>query len=161
MLFWFIGTAWLAVWYVFRDPRFDYRMLGVGALLPDVLDLVINAIWGWRPFHSVTMSIAALIAVMLATYGRRPIRRRLLAIPIGMFMHLVFDAAFSTTKTFWWPLAGRGFPAAQIPSIERLPISVVLEVVGIAMVWWCAKRARLNDPAKLAQFRHHGTLDLS
>jgi hypothetical protein len=29
------------------------------------------------------------------------------------------------------------------------------------MVWWCAKRARLNDPAKLAQFRHHGTLDLS
>jgi hypothetical protein len=161
MLFWFIGTAWLAVWYVFRDPRFDYRMLAIGALLPDVLDLVLNAAGGWRPFHSVTMSIAALVAVMLATYGRRPIRRRLLALPIGMFMHLIFDAAFSSTKTFWWPFTGTGFVTAQIPSIERLPVGALLEVVGVALVWWCAKRAHLNDPDKLAAFRQHGTLDLS
>ena len=34
VFFWFIGTAIVAVWYVFRDPRFDYRLLVVGSVLP-------------------------------------------------------------------------------------------------------------------------------
>jgi hypothetical protein len=161
MFFWFIGTAWLAVWYVFRDPRFDARLLALGAVAPDVVDLVLDVAAGWRPFHSVTASIAALVAVMLGTYGRRPIRKRLLAIPIGMFMHLVFDAAFSNTDTFWWPFTGGRFADQAIPSIEHLPVSGVLELVGIGLIWWCLKRAGLNQPAKLSEFRQHGTLDLS
>ena len=39
MFLWFIGTAVVSVWYIFRDPRFDYRFLAVGAVLPDVIDL--------------------------------------------------------------------------------------------------------------------------
>lgn len=97
MFFWFIGTAVLSVWFVFRDPAFDHRTLVIGALLPDVID----AIWGGsRGFHSVTASVAMLVAVMLATIGRRPIRKRLLAIPIGMFLHLIYDGAFNNTQVF-------------------------------------------------------------
>ena len=36
MLFWFVGTAVVAVWFVFRDPAFDYRLLIVGSLLHGV-----------------------------------------------------------------------------------------------------------------------------
>ena len=36
MLLWFLGTAVLTVWFVFRDPAFDYRLLLVGAVLPDL-----------------------------------------------------------------------------------------------------------------------------
>ena len=62
MFFWFIGTAVLSVWFVFRDPAFDHRTLVIGALLPDVID----AMWGGsRGFHSVTASVAMLVAVML------------------------------------------------------------------------------------------------
>jgi hypothetical protein len=161
MLLWFVSTAWLSVWFVFRDPRFDARLLALGALLPDIVDIPLNAAAGWRPMHSVTSSIAALVLVMAVTYGRRPIRRRLLAIPIGMFMHLVFDAAFGDTKTFWWPFTGVGFADKEVPSIERLPAGIVLEVIGAGLMWWCWKRARLSDPARRQALLASGTLDLS
>ena len=38
MIFWPAGVALGLVWLVFRDPAFDYRMVVVGALLPDLLD---------------------------------------------------------------------------------------------------------------------------
>ena len=50
MVFWFAGTAFLAVWLIFRDPAFDYRLVMVGALLPDVVDA---AFGGPAVLHSV------------------------------------------------------------------------------------------------------------
>ena len=106
MFFWFIGTAVLAMWNVFHDSRFDNRLLIAGVLIPDVVD----AVWGGaRGLHSVTGSVVVLAVIMLVTYGRKPIRRRLLAIPIGMFLHLVFDGAFNNTDVFWWPFTGVTF----------------------------------------------------
>ena len=103
MFLWFIGTAVVSVWYVFRDPRFDYRLLAVGSILPDVIDLPGgHARWA----HSLTVSVGTLVVVMLVTAGRKPIRRLLLALPIGMLMHLVWDGAFASTKVFWWPFTG-------------------------------------------------------
>ena len=60
MFLWFIGTAVIAVWYVFRDDRFDYRLLVVGALLPE-LDALFG---GMRWMHSLAFSVALLIGVM-------------------------------------------------------------------------------------------------
>lgn len=72
MLFWFLGTALVTVWYVFTDPRFDYRLLLVGALLPDLIDVPSGqARWA----HSLTVAVGMLAAVMLVTAGLKPIRR--------------------------------------------------------------------------------------
>ncbi|NDE21126.1 MAG: hypothetical protein EBZ98_05685, partial [Actinobacteria bacterium] len=80
MFFWFIATAVLTIAWVFKDPRFDYRLLAVGAVLPDLVD------WptGWRVMHSVVTSIAVLALVMLVSLGRKPYRKLLLGLPIGM-----------------------------------------------------------------------------
>src|SRR3954451_13305016 len=117
MFLWFIGTAVASVWYVFRDPRFDYRPLAFGALLPDIIDLPGGqARWA----HSLTVAVGTLAAVMVLTAGRKPIRRLpavgrgaavmlltparkpirrlLLALPIGMLLHLVFDGVFASTE---------------------------------------------------------------
>ncbi len=127
MLLWFVATAWLAVWIVLHDRTFDYRLLAAGALLPDVIDGISG---GVGVMHSVVTSIGLLVAVMLVTFGRRPIRRQLLAIPFGTFLHLVFDGAFNDTKVFWWPIAGRAVDGRSLPSIERGGVSVVLELLG-------------------------------
>ena len=67
MLLWFLGTALLTVWYVFTDPRFDYRLLLVGAVLPDVIDLPEgHAKWA----HSLTVAVGVLVAVMVVTSDR-------------------------------------------------------------------------------------------
>lgn len=145
MFFWFVGTAVLAVWYVFRDPRFDYRLLVVGALLPE-LDVVFSLGAGMRWMHSLVFSVGLLMAVMAVTTGRKPVRRLLLGLPIGTFLHLVFDGAWATTNVFWWPFGGWSFDGARLPEAQRGWWNVVLEAIGIGIVVWIWRRERLADP---------------
>lgn len=137
MILWFVGTAWAAVWMVFGDPRFNFRMLAVGALLPDLVDVVTGGTW---VMHSVTASVTVLAVVMATTRRRSPVRPVLLALPIGMFMHLVFDGAFTRTEAFWWPFSGVAFGADRLPSIDRGWWNVPLEVAGLVLCVWVRRR---------------------
>ncbi|MEY2767009.1 MAG: hypothetical protein RI912_672, partial [Actinomycetota bacterium] len=140
---------------VFRDERFDYRWLTVGALLPDVIDGVTGGSW---VFHSVTASVLAMTLVMITTRGRRAPRRSLLAVPIGMFMHLVFDGAFNRTENFWWPFAGTSFDGSSLPSVDRMALNVVLELMGIAGVVWMWRTHGLSDARARRRFLSTGEL---
>lgn len=154
MLLWFVGTAVLSVWYVFRDVRFDFRLLALGSLLPDVIDLPSGqARWA----HSLITSVGVLVGVMLATVGRRMWRKRLLAVPIGMLMHLVWDGAFSTTKVFWWPFTG-SWGDVRLPSLQRGWWNVALEAAGAAMLAWAWRRFGLADPARRRTLWRAGTV---
>ncbi len=155
MFFWFVGSAALAVWLVFRDDRFDYRVLALGALAPDIVDGVAG---GTGVAHSVTTSVVVMAAVMALTVGRRPTRRRWLALPIGMFLHLVADGVFSNTAAFWWPFAGLSLDGGPLPSIERGWWSLVLEVVGVAMIAFLWRRHSLGDPAQRSLLITQGRL---
>ena len=156
MFFWFVATAVFAVGFVFRDPRFDHRLLVVGSVLP-IADAVFG---GSRALHSVTVSIVLLAVVMLATTGRKPIRKLLLGLPIGMFLHLVFDGAWNDTDTFWWPFTGLGFDDSGIPVVDRGLLSVVLELVGIAGCVWLWRHNGLGDPGRRRRFLSDGRLDV-
>ncbi|MEK0443725.1 MAG: hypothetical protein ACO3EM_02735 [Ilumatobacteraceae bacterium] len=137
MFFWFIATAVLTIAWVFKDPRFDYRLLAVGAVLPDVVD------WptGWRVMHSVMTSIAVLALVMFVSLGRKPYRKILLGLPIGMFLHLVFDGAFTSAEMFWWPIGGWPFSADDLPVVARGWWNLPLEILGAAALWlWWRRR---------------------
>jgi len=138
MFFWFIATAVLTIAWVFKDPRFDYRLLAVGAVLPDIID------WptGWRVMHSVVTSIAVLALVMFVSLGRKPYRKLLLGLPIGMFLHLVFDGAFTSAEMFWWPIGGWQFSDAQLPVVARGWWNLPLEIFGAAamLMWWRRQR---------------------
>jgi hypothetical protein len=155
MLLWFLGTALLSVWYVFTDPRFDYRLLLVGALLPDVIDVPGGqARWA----HSLVVAVGALALVMVVTAGRKPIRRMLLGIPIGMLLHLVFDGAFASTEVFLWPFLG-SWGDIQVPSLERaLWLNALMEIAGALMLLWTYRRFGLADRTRRRQFVRTGIL---
>ena len=155
MFFWFIGTAVVTVGVVFRDPRFDYRLLIVGSVLP----IVDGLFGGARALHSVTVSVALLAVLMIATAGRKPIRKVLLGLPIGMILHLVFDGAWSDTEVFWWPFFGFSFDDAPLPIADRGWWSVVLEALGVAICVWLWRRNSLGDRALRATFLRDGRLD--
>ena len=127
MLFWFIGTSVASVWSVFRDPKFAYRWVIVGALIP---------------VFSVVTVVGFLVAVMLLTIGKKAVRKNFLALTIGLFMHLVFDGAFLSTKMFWWPLAGLSLDGYAIPLIERGFLNIPFEIVGIALMLWTKKQIK-------------------
>jgi hypothetical protein len=157
MFFWFIGTVVVTVWFVFRDLTFDYRLLMVGSVLPAAVDAFFG---GARVLHSVTFSIVLLAVLMLATPGRKPIRRTLLALPVGTLLHLVFTGAWTNTTVFWWPVAGFGFDDAPHPVAERGWWNVPLELIGLALCWWVVKEAQLRRYERRAWFRHTGQLVL-
>ncbi len=154
MFFWFIGTACMAVGLVFRDPRFDYRLLVVGSVLPGV-EVIFG---GARALHSVVTSIALMAVIMLATAGRKPIRKMLLGLPIGMFLHLIFGAAWNDTDTFWWPISGWTFTDEGAPVVDRGLWSVPLELIGIGICVWLVRRNELTTRAGWDRFRRTGVL---
>ncbi len=141
MFLWFVGTAIATVWFVFRDPRFDYRLLVVGSVLP-LLDALFG---GARVMHTLVFSLALLVVVMLATVGHRSWRRLWLGLPIATLLHLVFDGAWADSDVFWWPFGGWGFEDAALPEAARGWWNVPLELVGLAILAWVWRTARLDD----------------
>lgn len=155
MFFWFLGTAALAVWFVFRDDRFDYRVLALGALLPDIVDGVTGGAW---VMHSVIASVGLLTAVMVIARRGSVRRRRWLALPIGTFFHLVFDGAFNNTNVFWWPFAGLNVGDVALPSLDRMSLNILLEVAGLAMLVWLWRVNKLSNPQQRQRFIRTGQL---
>jgi len=151
---WFIATACLSVWLVFRDDRFDYRFLILGVFLPDIVDVFTGGSW---IMHTLLASVVAMIVIMLSTRNKRPLRRRLLAIPIGMFLHLVFDGAFTSTEVFWWPFTGGSFDE-QLPVAQRWGLNIVLEAIGIIGIAWMWRHFNLSDARARREFIQTGNL---
>jgi hypothetical protein len=155
MFLWFVGGSFLLIWLVLRDPRLDVRLLAVGSLLPDVVDVVFG---GARAFHSITASVVLMVVVMLATIGRRSLRQQLLALVFGTFLHLVLDGVFRSTKVFWWPFTG-AFGDERLPSLERgLAVNVVLELIGAGILAWAWRAFGLRDPLRRAALVRRGTV---
>jgi membrane-bound metal-dependent hydrolase YbcI (DUF457 family) len=153
MFLWFVATAALTVYVVFRDDQFDYRLLSVGALMPDLLDGATgHARWG----HSLVVAVGVL-AVVMATTGRRPIRRLLLGLPIGMLLHLVFDGVFRNATVFWWPFLG-DWEANRLPSLSRGWWNVPLELVGMFVMLMAWRRFDLGEQSRRSMLWRRGTL---
>lgn len=157
MLLWFVATAVLIVHFVFTDPSFDHRFLILGVLLPDAVDGITGGAW---VLHSVTGAVAMLTVVMVGTIGRRSLRRRLIAVPIGVLLHLVVDGAFTATDVFWWPFSG-GFDDAALPVMARGWWNLPLELVGATLLWWAWRRFGLSDRTRRERFVREGRLELA
>ena len=155
MFIWFAVASVVLVTVVFRSAAVDHRTIVLGALLP----LVEAAFGGPRILHSLTGAVAVLAIVMLVTQGRRILRRRLLGIPIGLMCHLLLDGSFTSTQAFGWPLTSRSFAPGQIPEFSHWQVSLVLELVGIALAVWAWREFDLADPAKRERFLRDGRLD--
>lgn len=143
MVAWFVGFALVVTWLVFHDPAIDYRLVVLGAVVPNGLLLV---------------PVAVLVVVMLSTRGHRQARRRWLALPIAMFLHLVAGGTWVDTATFWWPFGG-GDPGWSLPWSARAPAVLVLEeAAGLAAAGWFAVRFGLTGPSVASTFLRTGRL---
>lgn len=155
MVLWFLGLSVAFVWFVFRSPALDYRLVMLGSVLP-VGEVVLG---GPRLLHTLLASVAILGIVMLATQKRRLVRRRWIGLPIGMMMHLALDGIWARTEVFWWPFFGLAFPPGGLPELgHSLPVALAMELVGAAALAWCFVTFGLRDPENRRTFLHTGHL---
>ena len=158
MLLWFLGVSVAFVWFVFRSPALDYRLVMLGSVLP-VGEVVLG---GPRLLHTLVASVALLGVVMLATQKRRLVRRRWICLPIGMMMHLALDGIWTNTEVFWWPFFGTGFGTGGLPELDRgLTPILVMELIGAAALVWCYRAFDLREPANRDLFLRTGHLNRS
>lgn len=151
---WFVLVAPVIVAEVFRSPMVDYRLVALGAALP-----LIEVVAG-RPFllHTLLAPVVVLTLVMLTTMNRRLLRRRALAVPIGMFLHLVLDGAWSSGGLFWWPAFGSDFGPLGLPEANNLQLRLLAEVAAAAVGAWAYRRYGLHRPVNRQRLIRTGHL---
>jgi hypothetical protein len=154
VLLWLIGPSIVAVHDVFQSRGLDYRLIGLGAIVPLLVDVPL----GYFAYgHSLVLAVAVLGVVMVATIGRsRLLRRRVICVPIGWMCGLVLSGAFLHDVSFLWPLLGSDFPDDSL--VPPVTILVLLDAAGLAISIWAWGRFGLRDRAARDDFLRHGRL---
>ncbi|MEM7326458.1 MAG: hypothetical protein AAF531_25455 [Actinomycetota bacterium] len=153
MFIWFVVAAPFLVAEIFKSPMVDYRLVALGAVLP-----LVEVFFGQAfVLHTLLAPVVVLTVVMLTTMNRRLVRRRLLGIPIGMFLHLVLDGTWSSATLFWWPAFGFSLADQPVPESTGIGWRIVLEILGVALAVFAYRRYDLDQPpvrARLARTGH-------
>jgi hypothetical protein len=158
MLFWHVGATIGFIRYAFRDEAMDLRILALGSLLPDLIDTPIGlALWpSFRSVrlasHTILFASVLLVLVMATTRRGRP-RKRWMPLAVGVLIHLVLDAMWTSPATLWWPFLGWDFDATSYQTawayLEWLLTDMRtwgLEAVGLAYLSILARRSQLGEP---------------
>ncbi|MYH71055.1 MAG: hypothetical protein F4153_00490 [Acidimicrobiia bacterium] len=157
MFFWFLALSFVLVALVFDSPALDYRMVMLGSVLP-MVELLARGPWA---LHTLLAPLVVLVAVMMATRGRRLARRRWLGLPIGLFLYLVLDGAWLRSELFWWPVLGAQVDGGNLPEFKPLAALIALELIGLGVGAWAVYRYGLADRERLRLFCAKGRLDRS
>jgi hypothetical protein len=154
MLIWFAAMSVVITFLVFQSPSIDYRLVALGSLVA-----LVEVPFGAGPLHSLLVPTLVLAAVMLVTRRRRLVRRQWLGLPIGMYLHVVLDLAWTRDEAFWWPLLGTGWSEGGSLETGRGAWSLVMELAGVLAGVWAFRRFGLVDPDRRRRFLRTGQLD--
>ena len=170
MLFWHVGATILLARYTFRDERMDMRTLVLGAVIADLIDTPV----GLAAFsttgsillvgHSLLLAAIVMTVVVLATRRGRP-RRRWMAIPVAMLIHLLLDGMWSHPESLLWPFFGFDFApsgfttaGAYVEAILTDPWRWAGEAVGLAYLVYLWRAAGLSDRGARAELARTGII---
>jgi hypothetical protein len=145
MILWHLGGTIFLFRWIFRDPRVDLRLLALGAVIPDLVDLIGGSVAGeptrQRWGHALLVPASIAIAILLLTRRGR-FRRSLMTVVVAWLLHLVLDGVWLREQTFLWPFFGWDFaswPGGSLWSRAGSdPWRWVKEGVGLAylMLLW-------------------------
>lgn len=169
MIFWHLGLTGFVVLFTLGRRRIDYRVVALGAILPDLIDKPIGRVlfenafetsrlWG----HTLVLWLAVMLGIQLVLRGDTA--RRWFVLPIAAMVHLVLDGMWSDPITLFWPLFGGGFPPMPTDNywLEALlrpfeyPWEAVKELVGLALTVYLARSFELFDRDNFRRFLRTG-----
>jgi inner membrane protein len=167
MLFWHLGVTAAIVYATLGRRRIDYRVVLLGALLPDLIDEPLGRfffrerydsqhLWG----HTLLLVVVLSLGVMLFLRGEAA--RRWFVLPMAALVHLGLDAMWSHPVNFYWPLFGAHFPREHLGlwwhALGR-PVEILEELVGLGLLVYLGIGHDLQDPDHRRQFLKTGKLE--
>ncbi|MGQ0679012.1 MAG: metal-dependent hydrolase [Actinomycetota bacterium] len=171
MLLWHLGATCAIVVMALGVRRIDYRVVLLGALLPDLIDKPLGRIFLADRFetgrlfgHTLAFVTLALLAIQLLLRGKTA--RRWFILPIAALIHLVLDGMWSLPVNLFWPLFGTTFPPEPVDGywLEALlrpftsPWTLAGELAGAALLVYLYRAFRLQIPGNRRAFLLTGEL---
>jgi hypothetical protein len=165
---WHLGLGALIVYVTLGRRRIDYRFVLVGAILPDVIDLPLSAVFGWPAGRGIahTLLVTGILFVLVVTVVPKTKRLAWFGLPVGFLTHLAADGMWASPRTFLWPAFGMRFDTAP-----KEPYSLALlthplahwttwggEVVGLGILVWFGIAFSLGRDDRLHLFLSDGYL---
>jgi inner membrane protein len=138
-------------------PSFDYRLVALGALLPDIIDKPLA--W-WllsdrvEDDHLVAHTLLfALVLAVPAIYLAWRRDWRLASVAFGVLLHRLCDPFWPELSTFLWPLYGWNFEHSESVAFEAY---ATLEVAAVAVLVIVVRRLWQRD--RMYQFLSAGQI---
>ena len=154
-----LGLAWLLAW---KSPsRIDYRLVLLGAILPDLIDKPLGIALGletriWAHTSVFLFTILALSFV--------PAWRALLFVGFGVATHLLLDQIWRQSYIALYPIDGWVFPSALFnagswfDTLLHDPFVQIGEVVGLVVLLTFAWRHQILSWKAFREFVGHEAL---
>ncbi len=149
-----------------RLGAFDYRLVILGSLLPDLIDKPIFLLSGHASLSGRDYAHSLLLNLVLIAGGLVLTRYRkswLLVLSFSSFMHLVFDRMWTVPVTLLWPLLGPLLPGDRNAFATEVfyglfaPINFIPEIIGLTILIVFAVRAMKKKA--ITSFIKEGILD--
>ena len=169
MLLWHLGIATLIVYVTLGRRRIDYRMILIGAVLPDIVDGVLGLFLfegqaGRWIAHSLLAAIVVTVVIILGFKGDT--RQSLFGLGVGWLLHLVADGMWQAPQTFLWPAFGTEFstspPEPYTWDLFLDPIAHLstwgAELIGLGILAWFWVAFRLGERDRFRLFLSDGYL---
>lgn len=167
MLLWHLGVTAAVVYATLGRRRIDYRVVLLGALLPDLLDIPVGRFlfpqrFGTQQLYGHTLLLLVATALVVMLFMRGETARRWFVLPMAALIHLGLDAMWNQPVTFYWPLFGTTFPRVPAGSWYGWlgqPWQVVKELVGLGLLVYLWVGHDLQDRGHRREFLRTGRLE--
>ncbi len=163
-MFWHLGATLFLFRWIFRDPAVDVRLLVVGAVLPDLVDIPLGLMAGggaqlWM--HTLAAPVVVGSVALIVT-RRGGARKPVMTVVVAMLFHLLLDGMWTDKEVFLWPLFGPMTPAGTVwwprSTLWGDPWVWVRETSGVAYLGWLAAGHGLFRREGLRRFLGDGVL---
>lgn len=152
-----LGLAWLAAGR--RSSRVDYRLVLLGAILPDLIDKPLGFALGLesRLWAHTLVFLAAVLAAAAV-----PDLRRAAWVGLGILTHLLLDRIWEQPYVVLWPSLGWAFPPDRVDLEGFLyvllndPVVQAGEVAGVAVLVLFARAHGIRSWSSLRAFLRSG-----
>lgn len=171
MIFWHMGVTAALILVTLGVRRIDYRVVLLGAILPDLIDKPIGRVLFEEQFqtgrlvgHTLLFVTVLLLGIQLTLRGETA--RRWFILPIAALIHLALDGMWNDPITLFWPLFSTSFPTdptgsywleAVLRALTDLRV-IGMELVGLALLAFMWKAFGLQDLSRRQDFIRKGRL---
>ncbi|NMM63159.1 metal-dependent hydrolase [Clostridium sp. P21] len=144
-----------------NEKYIDYRLIAIGAVLPDIIDKPIGAYFFRSTFHNSrifahSLIFSVLLIIIGIYYYKRSRNNSFTLLGVSSLIHQIFDSMWLYPGIWFWPAYGLKFPtrpegnwiASNIVNLLTNPFVYGPEILGAFIIGYYVIKLVINKRVK-------------